>query len=82
MLMTVAGIYRKGKIELNELLNNVREEAQVIVTFLHENEVDLRTYRIDQQEAAKLRERLASFEDWNALEMDIYDDYDNAKSRS
>ena len=81
MLMSVGGTYRKGRIELNELPDNVREEAQVIVTFLHENEVDLRAHGIDRETAAKIREQLASFEDWNAPEMDIYDDYDNAKSR-
>ena len=34
MLMSIEGVYRKGKIELAELPGHVPEEARVIVTFL------------------------------------------------
>ena len=81
MLTSVQGIYRNGKIELVELPENVREETQVIVTFLHENEVDLRTRGIDRAQAAELRARLTSFAgDWNTPEMDAYNNYDAAKA--
>ena len=59
----------------------MRDETQVIVTFLNEKEIDLRAYGINREQAEELRNRLAPFaEDWNAPEMDIYDDYDAAKS--
>ena len=59
----------------------MKEDTQVIVTFLNENEVDLRAHGIDEEQAAELGVCLASFaEDWNSPEMDIYDNYDAAKS--
>lgn len=36
---------------------------------------------IEPEQAAELRAALATFEDWNAPEMDIYNDYDAAKDR-
>jgi len=81
MYTSVAGIYRNGRVELAEQPQNVEEDAQVIVTFLHENEVDLRTHGIDEEQAAELRARLAPFAaDWNSPEMDVYDNYDLARS--
>ena len=81
MLKSVAGIYRNGKVELVELPENVGDETQVIVTFLNENEVDLRAAGIDEEHAAELRGRLSAFTDWNNPDMDLYDHYDAAKSR-
>jgi hypothetical protein len=81
MYTSIQGIFRNGKIELLEQPAYVLEETRVIVTFLHENEVDLKAHGIDQAQAEELRVRLSSFaEDWNAPEMDVYDDYDAAKS--
>ena len=78
----VDGVYRNGKIELLEPLEGVAEETPVVVTFLDSGGIDLRTLGIDEAQAADMRARLASFaEEWDSPEMDIYDDYDNAKSR-
>lgn len=42
---------------------------------------DLVPQGIDREQAAILRENLATFaDDWNSPEMDIYDDYDAAKA--
>lgn len=43
-----------------------------------QREIDLRAPGISREQAADLRARLATFEDWNDPEMDIYDDYDQA----
>lgn len=81
MYTSVAGIYRNGHVELIEQPHHVNEDTQVIVTFLYENDVDLRARGIDEEQAAELHARLASFaEDWNSPEMDIYDNYDAARS--
>jgi hypothetical protein len=81
MMTTVPGIYRNGKIELTERPSSASEGAQVIVTFLDPAYVDLRSVGIDQEEAAELRGRFATFaEDWDAPEMEIYDRYDAVKA--
>lgn len=78
-MLTVEGIYKDGKIELLETISDVTQ-AKVLVTFIDGNDVDLNTLGIDQKEAGELREKFASFEDWNDPALDIYNDYDNAKS--
>jgi hypothetical protein len=81
MYTSIAGIYRKGRVELTEPAEHVQDETHVIVTFLNENELDLRAHGIDGEQAAELRARLALFaEDWNSPEMDIYDNYDAART--
>ncbi len=81
MTKRVHGIYRNGKVELLEKLDEAISEAPVIVTFLEGPLIDLSGRGIDRQQAAQLRERLTSFtEDWDSPEMQIYDDYDTAKS--
>lgn len=81
MLRSVQGVYRSGKIELTQQPDDVRDDTPVIVTFLESGRVDLRTYGIDETEAAELRERLAAFsEDWDSPEMTIYDNYEAAKA--
>ena len=76
MLITVEGIYRDGRIELNNLPNNVAEESKVIVTFVDSNDVDLAAHDIDKSQAQALRNSLATFaDDWNSSEMSIYDNY-------
>jgi hypothetical protein len=78
-MLTVEGIYKDGKIELLETISEVKQ-AKVLVTFLENSDVDLKTLDIDETQAAELREKFASFEDWNDPALDVYNDYDNAKS--
>lgn len=81
MPTTVEGVWRNGQVELSNLPVNVGEETQVIVTFLSPQGVDLGAMGINPEQAAELRASLATFApDWNAPEMDVYDDYDAAKS--
>ena len=79
MLTSIEGTYRNGRIELKEPPAGVQDETPVIVTFMT-GDVDLRAQGISQARAADLRAALSTFEDWNEPEMDVYDDYDTAKS--
>ena len=81
MLTTIEGTYRNGQIELKEAPTEVQNETPVIVTFMRLGDVDLRAHGINESQAAELRSALATFEDWNEPEMDVYDDYDAAKSK-
>ena len=82
MLKSIEGIYREGKIELIEAPTDVPEDTRVIVTFLESNVIDLQARGIGLEQAADLGGRLAAFaEDWDSPEMDVYDQYDNAKAR-
>jgi hypothetical protein len=82
MLTAIQGVYRGGKIVLQTVPSNVREETPVIVTFLQPSRIDLQRRGIDETHAADLRVRLGTFaEDWESPEMDVYDDYDGAKAR-
>lgn len=77
MLKSVHGIYRQGKVELVEQPTGIPEEAEVIVTFLEDGSIDLKSRGISSDQAAELRSRLASFtEDWESPEMAAYDNYD------
>jgi hypothetical protein len=59
MAQSVEGIYRNGKVELLEPLEEV-EGVRVIVTVVRPAEpVDLRERGIDEPEAADLRRRLS-----------------------
>lgn len=78
-MLTIEGIYKDGKIELLETVSEVKQ-AKVLVTFLENSDVDLQTLGISKEEAAELREKFAAFEDWNDPALDVYNDYDNAKS--
>ncbi len=75
MSKSVEGIYRDGKVELLEPAPK-GAEGRVIVTFLADSDsVKLAERGIDQEHAADLRRRLASFaDDWQRPEMDVYDD--------
>jgi hypothetical protein len=80
MLKTIEGVFRQGKIELQETPEDVRDTTPVVVTFLESRPIDLRALGVDESRAADLRARLATFvEDWKRPEMDGYDDYDAAK---
>ncbi len=78
-MLTVEGIYKDGKIELLETVSKVKQ-SKVLITFLESSDIDLRTLGISQEEARELREKFATFEDWNDPALDVYNDYDNAKS--
>lgn len=80
MLTSIEGTYRNGQIELKEPPAEVQNETPVIVTFMGSSDIDLRAQGINQSQAAELRAALAVFEDWNESEMDVYNDYDAAKS--
>lgn len=76
---TVEGIYKNGMVELLEPVSEM-SSAKVLVTFLDDSNVDLRTLGIDEEAAAELRSKFATFEDWNSPDMDVYNDYDDARS--
>ncbi|MGI8638966.1 MAG: hypothetical protein ACR2MG_03340 [Pyrinomonadaceae bacterium] len=78
-MLTVEGIYKDGKIELLEKVSDV-EQAKVLITFLENSDIDLKTLEISEKEAGELRAKFAAFEDWNDPALDVYNDYDNAKS--
>jgi len=75
MVQSVEGVYRNGKVELIEPLDDA-EGARVIVTLVRpQAPVDLAGRGIGPQQAADLRRRLAAFaEDWDRPEMSVYDD--------
>ena len=51
MLKSIEGIYRNGRIELNELPGGIDNETPVIVTFLEHKYIDLERYGISQSQA-------------------------------
>ena len=78
-MLTVEGLYQNGKVELLQSVEDI-EQAKVLVTFIENSDRELSTLGIGRAEAAILREKFATFEDWNDPIMDIYNDYDNAKA--
>ena len=78
-MLTIEGIYKDGRIELLENVSQVKQ-SKVLITFLETSDVDLQTLGINEAEAGKLREKFAAFEDWNDSALDVYNDYDRAKS--
>jgi hypothetical protein len=75
MVKSVEGVYRDGKVELLEPLDEA-EGSRVIVTWVPSSiSVDLHEQGIEQSQAADLRRRLAAFaEDWERPEMAAYDE--------
>ena len=75
MVKSVEGVYRNGKVDLVEPLDEP-EGSRVIVTWVGSpRPVDLRERGIDESQAADLRRRLSSFsEDWDRPEMAVYDE--------
>ncbi|HEU4388398.1 MAG TPA: hypothetical protein VFV34_11415 [Blastocatellia bacterium] len=73
-MLIVEARYKDGKVELSETPVGI-SEARVPVTFLIADDIDLRVHGITEEQAQELRGRLATFEDWNDPEMDIYNDY-------
>ena len=80
-MLTVEGVYNNGQIELLTAVQ-AENQSKVLITFLETTDIDLRALGIDEAEAADLRGKFATFEDWNDPEMDIYNDYDNARTLS
>ncbi len=78
-MLTVEGIYKDGRIELLDTVSEVKQ-ARVLITFLETRDIELKTLGIGEKEAKELREKFATFEDWNDPALDVYNDYDNAKS--
>ncbi len=73
MLRSFEGVFRNGRVELQELPPSDLE-GKVIVTFLSTGSVDLAERGIDEAQAADLRQRLKTFAaDWDRPEMDVYD---------
>jgi hypothetical protein len=78
-MLTVEGIYKNGKIELLESVADVKQ-SKVLITFLENDDISLQSLGIDERQAVELREKFAAFEDWNDPALDVYNDYENAKS--
>jgi len=76
MMKTIEGVFRRGKVELAEEPEDLREETRVLVTILDRGTVDLRARGIGEAAADDLRGRLAAFAaEWDSPENSIYDDY-------
>jgi len=76
MLTTLQGVYRKGKIVLNNNPSNIPDEPPLIVTFLGGERIDLRARGISEEQASELRAQLAAFaEEWDSPEMSVYNIY-------
>ncbi|MBW3622601.1 MAG: hypothetical protein KY468_04240 [Armatimonadetes bacterium] len=83
MTAIVNGVYRNGRIELDEQPENIPDETPVLVTFVNPEGVDLPSHGIDREQAAELRGKFTSFSgEWDSPEMSLYDRYDDAKSRA
>jgi hypothetical protein len=68
-------------VKLIKEVAEVLEQKQKLMSVASDTEgIDLQALGIDQAQAAELRASFATFEDWNNPEMDIYNDYDAAKS--
>ncbi|MBX3265986.1 MAG: hypothetical protein KF831_04705 [Acidobacteria bacterium] len=78
-MITVEGVYKDGKVELLEAVS-IEQQSRVLVTFLENTDIALSALGIGEDEAAELRQKMDAFEDWNEPAMDIYNDYDNARS--
>jgi hypothetical protein len=81
MLTAIQGTYRDGKIQLTEVPQNIPDDTPVIVTFLASGHINLSDRDIDEGQTADPRIRLITFaEEWDSPEMDMYDNYDAAKT--
>ena len=55
MLVAIQGVYRDGKIELQDAPRGIAEDTPVIVTFLQAKDINLQSRGIDETQAADLR---------------------------
>lgn len=82
MLTSIQGIYRKGKVILNNIPLEMAEDTPVIVTFIGTNPIELKEHNISETQASDLLGRLAAFaEEWNSPEMNVYNNYDEEKEK-
>ena len=56
--------------------------VRLVMETIESDGISLQSQNITSEQAAELRASLATFQDWNAPEMDIYNDYDAAKASS
>jgi len=75
--MKINGVFRNGKIELAELPPNISE---AVVSVFFYPDISLSELAIDKKMASELREKFATFTDWENPEMDVYNDCDLAKA--
>lgn len=75
MLRTVEGIFRDGRVELEEVPSGL-DGTRVLVTFLSRPEqILLQEHGITSDAAAEARWRFGPIaEDWERPEMDVYDE--------
>ena len=73
-MLTVEGIYKNGKVELLETVPSPKQ-AKVLITFLENNDITLQSLGVEETEAAELKNKFATFEDWNDPALNIYNDY-------
>ena len=78
MLATIHGVYRMGRVELEDKPVNIPDGSEVLITFVQfDSNIDLQSRGIDKEAAGELRSKLSMFsEDWDKPEMSIYDNYD------
>jgi len=75
MAKPVEGIYRNGKVELLQPLEEAEGSRRIVTLVRPAEPVDLRERGIDESQAAGQRHRLARFaEDWDRPEMAAYDE--------
>ena len=77
MVKSVEGIYRNGRVDLVEPLDEAEGSRVNSLTLGSFSRVDhdLRERVIDEHQAADLRRRLSTFaEDWDRPEMTAYDE--------
>jgi len=78
MLAIINGVYRMGRVELEEKPVNIPDGSRVLITFIQsDGNIDLQSRGIDKEAAGELRSKLSMFaEDWDKPEMSVYDNYD------
>ncbi|NES99100.1 MAG: hypothetical protein F6K62_20450 [Sphaerospermopsis sp. SIO1G2] len=70
MLKTVAGIYQDGKIEFNEIPESIRNQTQVLITFLDPENIN----------PTKIRELIEHLETVAGIQQG-FDELNSGKSR-
>jgi hypothetical protein len=66
MVKSVEGIYRNGKVELLQPLEDAEGSCVIVTLILPAEPIDLRHRGISESQAADLRRRLGRFaEDWD-----------------
>ncbi len=80
LLETVKPLYDESGRRYGVFLSNA--EWETLITFIDIGDFDASAQKMSEEQAADLRARLKTFaEEWDSPEMDIYDDYDAARSQ-